>query len=295
MEFHKLSIDDKEIFEQFFMRTPQVLCAHNFAYIYIWSNIYSVEWVILKERLCVFFKDNLGVFLIIPPVGKPDVALTGHIFDILDKLNTNSDICRIENADSDQAAIYKSFGYDAAEKFSEYVCKTEDLSLLRGGRLKSKRAGVNFFTKNNNYLYQPYNPADKEECLKLYDSWSAERSANSNDQVYVGMLEDSKKAFVVLLDNLDNLGIVARVVRVGGEIKGFTCGYELNPNTFVVLYEVTDLSIKGLAQFIFMKFCQDLSRYAYINIMDDSGLGNLAKTKLSYRPVKLEPSFIIKR
>jgi hypothetical protein len=61
------------------------------------------------------------------------------------------------------------------------------------------------------------------------------------------------------------------------------------------LYEITDLSIKGLAQFIFRAFAEELKNYRYLNIMDDSGLANLKKVKLSYHPERLVPAYIARR
>ncbi|MFZ2357354.1 MAG: phosphatidylglycerol lysyltransferase domain-containing protein, partial [Candidatus Omnitrophota bacterium] len=78
-------------------------------------------------------------------------------------------------------------------------------------------------------------------------------------------------------------------------VKGFSFGFKLNEHSFCILYEITDLSAKGLAQFIFREFCRQLPDYKYINIMDDSGLENLKQVKLSYHPVKLEPAYIVKR
>jgi hypothetical protein len=108
------------------------------------------------------------------------------------------------------------------------------------------------------------------------------------------MLEDSKRCLKLMLDNYRGLSLMGRVVKINQEIKAFTFGFKLNPNTFCILYEITDLSIKGLAQFIFAEFCRELKQYKYINIMDDSGLANLKKVKLSYHPVKLVPSYIVK-
>ena len=84
-------------------------------------------------------------------------------------------------------------------------------------------------------------------------------------------------------------------MRVEKQIKGFTFGYKLNNDTFCILYEITDLSIKGLAQFIFRRFSAELKDYSYINIMDDSGLDNLRKVKLSYKPKRLVSAYIATR
>jgi uncharacterized protein len=69
----------------------------------------------------------------------------------------------------------------------------------------------------------------------------------------------------------------------------------LDKDTFCILYEITDLTIKGLSQFIFRQFCSELKDYRYINVMDDSGLENLKRVKLSYRPLKVIPAYIVKR
>ena len=84
----------------------------------------------------------------------------------------------------------------------------------------------------------------------------------------------------------------ARVVRIDGEIRGYTFGYPLNADTFCILFEVTDLSIKGLAQFIYREFCKKLmGTYRWINAMDDSGLENLKRVKQAYHPIQLIPSY----
>jgi hypothetical protein len=109
------------------------------------------------------------------------------------------------------------------------------------------------------------------------------------------MLLDTGISLEILLKDYPKLNIIGRIVKIGGRIKAFTFGFALNKDTFCILYEITDLSVKGLAQFIFRQFCRQMEGYKYINIMDDSGLENLRKVKLSYRPVGLVPSFVITR
>jgi len=109
------------------------------------------------------------------------------------------------------------------------------------------------------------------------------------------MLEESLSSLKVLLNGYPYLNLLGRVVKINGVIKAFTFGFKLNPDTFCILYEVADLSIKGIAQFIFHEFCLELTDYKYINIMDDSGLENLKAVKLSYHPIRLIPAYIVKR
>ena len=109
------------------------------------------------------------------------------------------------------------------------------------------------------------------------------------------MLGDSGACLKELLDNYKGLDFTGRVVKINNAIKAFTFGFALNADTFCIFFEITDLSTKGLAQFIFCDFCRSLTGYKYINIMDDSGLENLKKVKLSYHPVKIIPAYIATR
>ena len=108
------------------------------------------------------------------------------------------------------------------------------------------------------------------------------------------MLEDSRSAHRIAIAHAEALGLLGRVVRIDEEIRGYTFGYPLNADIFCVLFEITDLEIKGLAQFIYREFCKELvGTYRWINAMDDSGLENLKRVKRSYHPVELLPSYNI--
>ena len=108
------------------------------------------------------------------------------------------------------------------------------------------------------------------------------------------MLNDSQSAHRIGISSAEALGLIGRIVRIDGKIKGYTFGYPLNADTFCVLFEIADLSTKGLAQFIYREFCRELmDAYKWINAMDDSGLENLKRVKHSYYPCQLLPSYNI--
>jgi hypothetical protein len=121
------------------------------------------------------------------------------------------------------------------------------------------------------------------------------RKAKSSDPVYIKMLEDGFITHRQALDNYKDLNLVGRVVKINNRIKGYTFGFKLNRDIFCILFEITDISIKGISQFIFRRFTEEFKDHPYINIMDDSGLENLRRVKLSYRPLKLIPCYIVKR
>jgi hypothetical protein len=296
MKLHRLSLKDKPIFIKYLSLSRHQLSNFSFENIYLWRKLFAIEWAISRDNLCIFFRDKIGCFLYLPPLGKKirPQSLEGA-FSIMDRFNRNCEVSRIENVEEKDAPFYHRLGYAWQEKYPEYLCVRAEQAKLKGNRFKSKRACFNYFIKHYKFTYLPFSLRQKNECLKLYNCWMRQRQAKNQDSVYRGMLEDSQTCLKVLLDDYSGLKIVGRVVKIDKKIKALTFGFRLAEDTFCILYEITDLSIKGLAQFIFREFCRELADYKYINIMDDSGLENLKKVKLSYHPVKLVPAYIVKR
>ncbi len=296
MKLNKLTLKDKKLFNQYLALATHELAAYSFANIYIWRVLYDIKWVIIENSLCVFFQDKIGCFMYLAPLAKqkhPQVLK--QAFAIMDNINKNKDISRIENIEQADLDYYRALGYLCHEKYPDYLCLRDDLALLSGNKFKSQRASYNYFIKHHNFDSSRMRLSDKDECLNLFNLWLEERISHCNDDIYYGMLEDNRKVIKDTLVNYQKLDLEGIIIRVDKKIKGFSFGYKLNKQTFCILYEVTDLSLKGLAQFIFRQFCQELKNYKYINIMDDSGLENLRKVKLSYKPVRLIPAHIVTR
>ncbi len=298
MHINKLAVGDKKLFNKFLRVKPHELSAYSFENIYIWRGLFEIFWAVIDDALCIFFKDKIGCFLYLPPLGKK-VGRQGveAALGIMDKFNRdNKDVSRIENTERKDLTLFRRFGYEISAKFGEYICLRQELAQLKGDKFRHKRACCNYFVKHYKFEYLPFSLRQhKEGCLKLYQRWARQRWAHNEDPLYRGMLKDNGICLKTLLAGYQKLKITGRVVRVDKKIKAFSFGFALNKDIFCILYEITDLSFRGAAQFIFRQFCRELKDYKYINIMDDSGLEGLKAVKLSYRPLRLIPSYIIKR
>jgi hypothetical protein len=296
MQLKPLTANDNKIWGEFLRFSRHELSSYTFGNIYIWKALYNVSWCVVDENLCVFFRDKTGCFLYLPPVGRqPSAVACAAAFDTMDSINANREISRIENIEQDGRDFYRRLGYAIAEKPGEYLCSRKDLVNLRGDAFKSKRACVNFFFKHYSFECFEYSPQYHTAVVQLYRLWMGQRSSKYREVVYLGMLDDSRRCLEVLLGAWGDLGYAGMVVTVEGVVAGFTCGFPVNDRTFCVAYEITDISIKGLAQYIFREFCFRLKGYTYINVMDDSGLDNLKEVKLSYRPERKVPAYIATR
>ena len=79
-------------------------------------------------------------------------------------------------------------------------------------------------------------------------------------------------------------------------MRGFTFGEYVGRDQSSITIEKTDLTVKGLAQFIFSEFCRTCwSDRPLVNVGDDWGLETLAWTKMSYRPVKLLQKYVVRK
>ena len=221
--------------------------------------------------------------------------------------NRNPQIARIENVPQEMLPFLlgqhlegccKGRGHSyppdtAVVKEAEFLYETKALAQLKGNRYKSKRHAYNAFAaRYPNAHLSRYSPANRAECLALYDTWQESRAAKCSDAIYRAMLEDSQCAHRIGLAHADALGLIGRVVEINGHIRGWTFGYPLNADTFCILFEVADLEIKGLAQFIYREFARELANaYRWLNAMGDSGLANLKRVKRSYHPARLILSY----
>jgi hypothetical protein len=294
-----ITIKDRALFEKYLRQEEHELAEYAFQDIYIWKRLFDIRWSIIRGCLCVFFSDSCGSFLYLPPLGPCSPEAVKDAFALLGSLNTNPAFSRIENVEERELSFFSRLGYRHSLRGHEYICSREEMASLKGDRFKSKRASVNYFAGHNRFEYMPFSAAHADGCFGLYKEWMAERAAGSagkHDSVYRGMLADGLSCLDTMLGDYERLGMEGAVLFSGGHMAAFTFGYPLTapPEAeFCVLFEVAHPRFKGAAQFIFRNFCAGQAGYETVNVMDDSGLENLKRVKMSYRPRRLAPAYII--
>lgn len=300
MQLQPLTLNDKPIFDAYAHRTCPRLSHYAFAPHYVWKEHFQYYWTRLAGHLCILAKQDEDYFMpILPmpcdPENRTYRNVIRTVYQFMLESNRNPHIVRIENVPQELRTFFGKIGFRATLKETEYLYETATLSELSGNRFKSKRNAYNaFIARYPSVEFRPYCTADREACLALYEAWHTARAAKCEDAVYCAMLEDSQSAHRIAIADMEALGLLGRIVCINEEIKGYTFGYPLNADTFCVLFEITEIGIKGLAQFIYREFCKELvGTYRWINAMDDSGLENLKRVKRSYHPVELLPSYNI--
>ncbi|MBM3250394.1 MAG: DUF2156 domain-containing protein [Candidatus Omnitrophica bacterium] len=296
MQLRRLTPEHRELFNKYLRLREHELSVYAFENIFIWKGLFEISWAVIGGQLCIFFRDYIGAFLYLPPLGRRnDAGVAEKVFAALAGMNRNREVCRIENIEEQDRGFFEGLGLVCSRKSHDYLYNRAALAGLCGNDFKHKRSAANFFRKNYSYEYLPYRAHDRDACLSLYRKWQEERAARNTDPLYRGMLRDGLACLEIMLGNYRKLCLTGRVIKSEDKVRAFTFGFKLNPQTACILYEVADLSLKGASQFIFQSFCRELEDYKYINAMDDSGLENLKKVKLSYRPYRLVPAYIARK
>lgn len=291
-------LEQKSLIENCFKEQEYCLSSFSFPSIFSWKDYFQFDLEIIQGSLCIFAQNQMGMFLYLPPLGR----MTGQkvireCFRIMDESNRHCGLSRIENVSEQHLDVFPHDEFVWYRKSYEYCYDRRDIAGLKGNAYKSKRSSYNQFRRLYHYQYLAFEESMLKGCLQLYDRWADDRRRKCANEIFCEMLKENRKVHELILRQFSALNLIGRVVLVGNQIRAYTVGFEINPKMFCVLFEIADLTLKGLPTFIFSRFCDDeaLRKYVFINVMDDFEMEHVKKAKLSFHPILLFPSYVVKR
>ncbi len=291
-----LSLKNNPLLRRYLYSVPSQLSAYSVPSLSIWQDFFSYYWTLVDDHLCLFARYDGNYYMPLPPLGNSfSPQAVEESFLLMDCLNSNPSVSRIENVGEETAALCEGMGLGVRLNAYEYVYRREALAGLHGDSYKSKRWAINSFLRHYQASFEPYGSEDFLQCVELLDDWKSMRQVKFKDSYYRALMEDAAIAHCRAMEHYQNLGLVGQVVKINGRVKGYTFGFELRPSLFCILLEVCDLRVKGLSQYLFWRFCKELEGYTCINVLDDSGLENIRRVKESYHPERLVPSYTVSR
>ena len=277
------------------LRRHHLSCYH-FSSVFLWQDFFDFDFKAIDGYLCIFAKHVLGTFLYLPPLGSGlNAAIIEKCFQKLNSLNPRPSFSRIENVAEEDLKYFDPKKYKVTEKSKEYCYLKQDIAELRGNAFKSKRSSYNQFMKSHAHEFIPFDRRWIKDCTRLYDAWAKNRGERSSDDIYKAMLEENRGVHSLIFQRYDEIGLEGRLVMVDGKPQAYTFGYPLNEEAFCVVVEIANLDFKGLPVYVFSRFCADdrLQPFKFINVMDDFVMNNVARTKESFRPKALYPSYVV--
>jgi uncharacterized protein len=288
LDFKKLSLDDKNLFDGFFKKYPPEVSELTFTNLYIWQKYRRIEYALYEETLILKAETDKETFFF-QPVGLNNKKLIKEILEYGAKKN----ILSIKRAGEETALLSSELGLKVMEDRDsfDYVYKTEDLALLKGRDFSSKRNFVSKFYAEYYHKYWKYadNPGCRKKCLDLTEKWFAERK--ESDPTLIHEYDALKELF----NNYNALNAEGSVICIDEKIVAYTFGEALNNNTFVVHFEKALSNYSGIYQTINKLFAENeiLGKFEFINREQDLGIAGIRKAKLSYNPVELIKKYTI--
>jgi uncharacterized protein len=179
----------------------------------------------------------------------------------------------------------------------DYIYETDNISSLKGGKLKKKRNKVNKLLKEIGETLEittidKINKELSNDLLDVFDRWSHEKNTPINESV------SERKAIIRLLDNFSNFkGLLVTILKRNGSIVGFSIN-EILPNKYALCHFEKSLLIhENIYTFLACETSKELENrgVSLLNWEQDLGISNLRKSKLMYGPSKYLKKYTITR
>lgn len=289
---NEITLNDKELFDQYVFQFPYEISCINFTCLYMWRKFNKFKYEIINDYLCVSGEAQ-GETLVLPPLTNKNTYDLPSLSDTLDILHERFDqegksflmklVPKDVNYLLDKIHPGKYQFYADRDNF-DYVYLTENLITLKGRKLHTKKNHWNYFMKNTPHKYVTLTEDLIDQCMDLVrESKKGPYTASQS-----ALLDVEEEAIYDALCNMDKLKFKGGAILIDNKVEAFTFGEPLNPDMMVVHIEKANSNYKGLYQAINQQFCKkECSDFKYVNREEDMGYEYLRKAKRSYRPEKM--------
>ncbi len=282
MDFKKLSLEDRELFETYYASHPQYTSYKSFPNLFIWRNFEDIRYSVADGHIIISGKlsgSNRPYFLL-PQADKKSLKMvTDALFD---SFGTEFHLsCLTKEQKSWLEEGYpEAFVFTYDRNADNYFYTTESLISLSGKKLHAKRNHINKFDSLYTWEYLPLNHQTAMECIEIAKDWCDQKNCEKDI-----MLQNEVKGCIEALTHLEELKLKGGAIRVDSTIVAFSMGERLNDETALIHIEKANTEYQGAYAMINHQFAKNAwADTKYINREEDMGLEGLRKAKLSYRP-----------
>src|SRR3989338_2885417 len=281
-DFKPVEIEDKQIFDEFFLKYPPSISEFTFTNIFSWRLAKKHEFSVLDSHLIIsFFASSKRKFY--QPVGAIPEKIMLKIFE---KFPDSS----FERVEKGVAEKLTNLNVRHDRDMDDYIYKLSELMELKGDKYSPKR---NFIRRCEEYSPQVCILDDDtaESFFEMQEKWCSKRNCSADKSLYA---EDI--AVKEALANFKEFNLFGICVRINNKIAAFAIGEPLNKNIFVEHFEKADPSFVGIHQYLLHKFVSKIpERFEFINREQDLGIEGIRKSKLSYYPIRIVEKFSVRK
>ena len=277
-DFHRISLDDKVLFDGFARRFPVTHSGNVFTTMVCWHEYVEYSVAEYRDHLVVSARFDPDV-TVRPPIGVPDSAVLDEVvrFAVLERANlgyVQESVRRLLVERFPGVVLVEDRDYE------DYVYQAKDLATLSGTKYAKIRNRLNKFANSTPYTVEPITPgtvADVEEFLHRWCLWK--------DCASDPYLEHERRAMVFATEHFLELGLSGLALRIKGEVEAISIFEQMNPETVVVHFEKGSPEYDGVYKAINMETARSVQSHAVLlDREEDLGLPGLRKAKESYHP-----------
>lgn len=285
MEFREITLADKAVFDEYYIKYPQSSAFLSFTTLYLWKGFSGIKYAVLPDGNIVLggVSGRSGARYFSLPETNDEVLLS-----VVKQIKTEFGEFLLVNLTEEQTEVIKKAYPDCGVKYkrnnNNYVYETKSLAELSGKKLQSKRNHLNRF--KNTYTYELVdidNSEMAEECIEMTRLWYEEKEdADSYLEAEIFACRES-------LTHMKELGLTGMAIRVDGKIAAYSIGEYMNGGRMAhIIIEKALNEYSGaynaINNFFIIRHWSDTE---YVNREEDMGLEGLRKAKTSYRPAFL--------
>lgn len=282
MDFHRITLQDKEWMEELLGYSNYNSCEYSFTDLFNWGYVHQTEVARMGDFGII--RSGFKEFSYLYPFGRGDVrpVIEAMIQDAENnKVSFNISLI-LEPMKAELETLFPGrFAYEEERAYFDYIYTRESLAELKGRQFSGKRNHINFFKKQHpDWTFEKITAENLDECWQMNEEWSRENEFSLGS----GLLKE-RAALKAAFDHFFEEGLVGGLIRANGKIVAYAMGRPLNSDTFVVHFEKAFADVRGAYQMINQQFALHCCEgYTYINREDDTGMESLRKAKLSYFP-----------
>ena len=301
MEFRKISIEDKPLFDAFLRLSPYVDCEYLFSTLFMWQDVLGYTCAVTEDGGCIYIRHEAeGQTVYHMPITVPE-KIPARVEYLLEREGKDLTLFCVTEEQWEQLGpeLRARFTKSENRNFSDYLYEGDAIRLLAGRKYHQKRNHISRFLKSYDWDFRLFRTAGEElsACMAVQDRWDLKKleEADWQERLLVG---NEINALEKCLAHFNELGLIGGILYIDGQPKGYSIG-EMSVrggiSVGIVHFEKCDSSYDGIYQAINQLFAQRaLPDADFINRQDDMGVEGLRKAKLSYHPSRLVEKYTVK-
>ena len=288
LQFRVLQLSDRDWVQKALRASDFRGCEYSFANNLAWRRAADTRIAQYKDfYICASFAAEDGVPIFIYPSGSGD--LRDVLREMAETAISLGHPLRISGVTEQTLPVLREIAgmHFTAEPYPDgfdYIYETKDLIGLAGKKYHKKRNHLMRFRREyENYSFSELTAEDMDACITMSAQFYNEKHGYTADSSVIEQF-----AIHTYFTHFEELGLCGGVLRVNGNLAGFSIGEPLCSDTFVTHTEKADTSYHGAYTALTQAFTEHFAKgFRYINREEDLGIEGLRKAKQSYYPAFL--------